>query len=55
LDDSPKDGGDFKEIEIYSYIRNSSDQIRYKDDKAMTRPHRWRFNPQTQRYEGQSE
>ncbi|KJZ66015.1 hypothetical protein VD17_11135 [Pseudomonas fluorescens] len=55
LDDAPKDGGDFKDIEIYSYIRNSLGQIRYKDDKAITRPHLWRFNPQAQRYEGQSE
>lgn len=55
LDGARKDGGNFKEIEIYSYIRNSSGQIRYKGDKAMTRPHLWRFNPQAQRYEGQSE
>lgn len=55
LDGSPKNGGDFKDIEIYSYIRDKRDQIRYKGKEAMTRPHLWQFNPQTQRYEGQSE
>lgn len=55
LDGPPQDGGDFKDIEIYSYIRDKRDQIRYKGEEAMTRPHLWRFNPQTQRYEGHSE
>ncbi|WP_248742392.1 MULTISPECIES: hypothetical protein [unclassified Pseudomonas] len=55
LDGPPKNGGDFKDIEIYSYIRDKRGQIRYKNNVAMTRPHLWQFNPQTQRYEGQSE
>lgn len=55
LDGPPKNGGDFKDIEIYSYIRDKRAQIRYKNNVAMTRPHLWQFNPQTQRYEGQSE
>lgn len=55
LDGPPKGGRDFRDIEIYSYIRNRRGQIRYKGEEAMTRPHLWRFNPQTQRYEGQSE
>ena len=55
LDGVPQGGGTFKEIEIYSYIRDRRGQIRYKGKEAMTRPHLWHFNPQTQRYEGQSE
>ncbi|MNB64537.1 hypothetical protein D3C87_557080 [compost metagenome] len=55
LDGPPKGGGEFKDIEIYSYIRDKRGRIRYKGEKAMTRPHLWQFNPQTQRYEGQSE
>lgn len=55
LDGPPKNGGDVKDIEIYSYIRDRRDQIRYKGKEAMTRPHLWQFNPQTQFYEGQSE
>ncbi|ETD38278.1 hypothetical protein HKW95_28925 [Pseudomonas chlororaphis subsp. aurantiaca] len=55
LEGSPKGGDGFKDIEIYSYIRNLHGQIRYKGNEAMTRPHLWRFNPQAQRYEGQSE
>lgn len=55
LDGPPRNGGDIKDIEIYSYIRDKHDQIRYKGSEAMTRPHLWQFNPQTQRYEGQSE
>lgn len=55
LEGPPKNGGDVKDIEIYSYIRDKRDQIRYKGKEAMTRPHLWQFNPQTQLYEGQSE
>lgn len=55
LDSPPKNGGDFKDIKIYSYIRDKRGQIRYKGEEALTRPHLWQFNPQTQRYEGQSE
>jgi len=50
-----QEGGDVKDIEIYSYIRDKRGRIRYKGEKAMTRPHLWQFDPQTQRYEGQAE
>ncbi len=55
LDGPAKGGGEFKDIEIYSYIRDKRGRIRYKGEKAMTRPHLWQFDPQTQRYEGQAE
>lgn len=55
LDGTPKNGGDVKDIEIYSYIRDKRGQIRYKGKEAMTRPHLWQFNPHTQLYEGPSE
>ncbi|WP_256580563.1 MULTISPECIES: hypothetical protein [unclassified Pseudomonas] len=55
LDGPPKNGGDFKDIAIYSYVRDKRDQISYMGKDALTRRHLWQFNPQTQRYEGQSE
>lgn len=55
MDGPPKNGGDVKDIEIYSYVRDKHGQIRYKGEEAMTRPHLWQFNPQTQRYEGLAE
>ncbi|PCR98170.1 hypothetical protein CP336_00690 [Pseudomonas fluorescens] len=45
----------FKDIKVYSYKRESSGRIKYKDGEPLTTPHIWRFNSESQKYEGESE
>ncbi|WP_033050267.1 hypothetical protein [Pseudomonas sp. Ant30-3] len=44
----------FKEIKIYSYKRNSDGSIQHKGGMPLTTPHIWKFNVESQKYEGKS-
>ncbi|MFJ2466229.1 hypothetical protein [Pseudomonas sp. NPDC087615] len=48
-------GDVFKDIKIYSYKRESNGRIKYKGGEPLTTPHVWRFNSESQKYEGESE
>lgn len=45
----------FKDIKIYSYERNSNGSIQRKGGETLMAPHIWHFNPDSQKYEGESE
>lgn len=45
----------FKDIKIYSYKRNSNGSIQRKGGEPLMTPHIWHFNPDSQKYEGESE
>jgi hypothetical protein len=53
--DSDSSGNKFKDIKIYSYKRNSNGSIQQKGKEALMTPHVWKFNSETQKYEGESE
>jgi len=45
----------FKDIQVYSYQRDGDGNVRYKGKDALTTPHKWSFNSETKKYEGESE
>ncbi|WP_429538803.1 hypothetical protein [Pseudomonas fluorescens] len=47
--------GGYKDILFSSYKRDASSNIVYRGEEALVTPHLWRFNPQSQKYEGESE
>ncbi|MFI8397779.1 hypothetical protein ACIGEI_24055 [Pseudomonas sp. NPDC078863] len=48
-------GGVFKDIKIFSYKRESNGRIKYEGGEPLTTAHVWRFNYESQKYEGESE
>lgn len=45
----------FRDIKVFSYKRNSDGSIQQKNGEPLTTPHIWQFNPESQKYEGDSE
>ncbi|KDD67254.1 hypothetical protein ABH912_004181 [Pseudomonas sp. BT76 TE3572] len=55
LDKAPETISGFKDVQVYSYQRDGDGNIRYKGKNALTTPHKWSFNPESKKYEGDFE